>query len=444
MTGPRLLCLSNPMGLGHITRDLAVIRALRKLIPQLEATWLTAEPNVSILREAGETVHPSSSMMQSPTEAAENSAQGSFRYESRHIYNDMRLIQKKNAKILSSVLEGVKPDLVFGDEAAEVLWVLAENPAAKRWPLVLLTDALYPSVGEPPGGLNLIKRWRAYRYRGKYVRSFETFKNSGFEPYLMLYVGTSSDVPDTRMGFRLPRLRDFYLQHFRPIGYILPFDPNVFRREDKSSLKYRLGYAPKKKLIIASVGGIGIGKEFFASIDAAASELVKVAKGALEIVFICGPRLPIDSVKVSSSIIKVRGYVPQLYEHFAAADFAIIKAGLSSAVELAALGTPFVYVPIPGSVEEELEVAPRLKRLGVGQLVKLSDLTPANLANAFGDALTSPSKSLDVEIPTHGAEVAAKLIRDLLLESPNYQSIDGMPYSPTLRTSSVNEPEKSV
>lgn len=423
------------MGLGHIIRDLAIMRALRELQLQLEATWLTAEPNISILKEAGELIHPSSYEMQSTTEAAENIAQGNFHYDSRQSYKVIQSIQRLNAKILSRVLEDFKPALVFGDESAEVLWVLAKNPAAKRWPLVLLTDALYPIAAEPPGGLNLLKRWTAYRYRRKYVRSWQTFKNSGFEPYLMLYIGSGSDVPDTGMGFRLPRLREFYLQHFRPIGYILPFDPEAYPKQDRANLKSALGYDPKKKLIIASVGGIGIGREFLERIDAAASQLMKVAAGALEIVFVCGPRLNPESVHVSSSIVSVRGYVPRLYEHFAAADFAIIKSGLTSAVELAALTTPFAYVPIPRSVEEEFEVAARLKRLGVGQLLNLRDLTPENLASAFREALNLPIKKPMVELPTDGAEVAAKLILSLLPESSNFHSSSSKPPSPTLKIS---------
>jgi UDP:flavonoid glycosyltransferase YjiC (YdhE family) len=59
--------------------------------------------------------------------------------------------------------------------------------------------------------------------------------------------------------------------------------------------------------------------------------------------------------------------VPRLYEHFAAADFAVVEGGLTSAVELAAVGAPFVYVPLSGHVEQEIEVAPRLERLGIGR-----------------------------------------------------------------------------
>lgn len=88
--------------------------------------------------------------------------------------------------------------------------------------------------------------------------------------------------------------------------------------------------------------------------DQAASELAAVTEGKLEIVLVSGPRLSPESLHVTSKNVAVRGYVPRLYEHFAAADFAVVEGGLTSAVELVAVGTPFVYVPLSGHVEQEL------------------------------------------------------------------------------------------
>lgn len=50
------------------------------------------------------------------------------------------------------------------------------------------------------------------------------------------------------------------------------------------------------------------------------------------------------------------------WKHFArawAADFAVVEGGFTSAVELAAVGTPFMLVPLSGLVEQESEVALR-------------------------------------------------------------------------------------
>jgi hypothetical protein len=68
----------------------------------------------------------------------------------------------------------------------------------------------------------------------QYVESLQTFKRAGvFEPYAMLYVGTEEDVPDRPMGEGLPGLRTFFHEHFRAVGYILPFDSAALHREGK-------------------------------------------------------------------------------------------------------------------------------------------------------------------------------------------------------------------
>lgn len=432
------------MGLGHIRRDIAVIDSLRKLIPDVEVIWLTAQPNISVLKETGEAIHPLSYDMQSPTEAAENIAQSDFQYESRHNYKLIQKIQRQNATLVSKALLETEPNLVFCDESAEVMWVLAKNPELKKWPLVFLTDSLYPAPAEPLRSLNPLQRWKAYDYRRKYLHYMQKFKNSGFEPYLMLYIGSIEEIPNKSMGPGLPQLRSFFLQHFQPIGYIVPFDSDALRREGRANLKSRLGYSLEKKLIVVSVGGVGIGREFLERVDRAAPALTEVVGGALEIVFVCGPRLPTETVHVTSGIVSVRGYVPNLYEHFAAADFAIIKAGLSSAVELMAVATPFLYVPAPGIVEEEYEVSSRLQHLGVGQELNFSEMTPENLANVFRRGLKTSSQVHEVHIPTNGAEVVAKLIQNLLTGGPRSSLQSPTPRPAALSSSASKKSDGST
>ena len=53
MSGPKVLCLSNSMGLGHVTRDLVVVQELRRPRPDVEAIWLTLPPNTAFLQAAG-------------------------------------------------------------------------------------------------------------------------------------------------------------------------------------------------------------------------------------------------------------------------------------------------------------------------------------------------------------------------------------------------------
>lgn len=59
-------------------------------------------------------------------------------------------------------------------------------------------------------------------------------------------------------------------------------------------------------------------------------------------ILVCGPRLSYDSLEAPESV-EVKGYVPALYEHFAASDLAIIRGGATSTLELTALNRPFLF-----------------------------------------------------------------------------------------------------
>jgi len=136
------------MGLGHVTRDLAVMRALRKRVPDVQVVWLTAAPNTVFLQEAGEVLHPASGSMLSQSDVAERLAQPGFKYDSRRAYEQVQALQMRNAEVLAKVLVEGRPDLVYGDEAMEVLFLLLKYPRLKQWPLVMLTDALLPAAAD--------------------------------------------------------------------------------------------------------------------------------------------------------------------------------------------------------------------------------------------------------------------------------------------------------
>jgi UDP-N-acetylglucosamine:LPS N-acetylglucosamine transferase len=106
------------------------------------------------------------------------------------------------------------------------------------------------------------------------------------------------------------------------------------------------------------------------------------------------------------------GYVPALYEHFAASDLAIVQGGGTTTLELTALRRPFLFFPIEGHCEQEINVAARLARHQAGTKMTLSRTTPRTLATKvsanIGREVTYPP------IATDGAHRAAKLICELL------------------------------
>jgi|SRR5215203_5593339 len=77
MTGTRVLYISGSIGLGHVRRDLAIARELRRLDPGVKIMWLAGEPARHLIAEAGETLLPESAAYGDETGVAEDTAQDS-------------------------------------------------------------------------------------------------------------------------------------------------------------------------------------------------------------------------------------------------------------------------------------------------------------------------------------------------------------------------------
>ena len=191
------------------------------------------------------------------------------------------------------------------------------------------------------------------------------------------------------------------------MGYVLPFDPA--RYADPSVIRGRLGYG-KEPLLICSIGGTAIGRQLL-ELCGRAYPLLREEIPDLRMVLVGGPRLPASSLDVPEGV-ETRGYVPALYEHFAASDLAIVQGGATATLELTALRRPFLYFPIEGHSEQEIEVAARLARHQAGVRMTLSQTTPRALATAV---LAIIGKEVAyASIPTGGARRAAELVCGLL------------------------------
>jgi len=130
----------------------------------------------------------------------------------------------------------------------------------------------------------------------------------------------------------------------------------------------------------------------------------------LRMILVCGPRITADSLSVPPGV-EIREYVPDLYEHFAACDLAIVQGGATSTLELTALRKPFLYFPIEGHFEQA-QVAERLSRYKAGAKMLYSQTTPESLAEKAISILGMEVSY--ASIPTDGAERAAQLISQLL------------------------------
>jgi predicted glycosyltransferase len=399
MKNLNILYISGSLGLGHITRDIAIASELRKAFPGCTIKWLAADPATAMLKESGEILVPGSDEYANENISAEQAAKGSslnllkYLLKSRNEWN-------KNVEFFLNLVRSNQYDLVIGDETYEINLALRKYPEVKKFPFVMIFDF----VGLEAMTRNPLEHLGVYYWNRIWSKDYRKKKKPPYD--LALFVGQPEDIPDISFGFMLPGRRDFARAMYKFIGYIFPFD--VASLNSKNEIRQKLGYG-EEPLVIASIGGTAIGRELL-ELCGEAYVHVKENIPDLRLILVTGPRLSASSLRLPEGV-KVRGFVPRLYEHFAAADLAIVQGGATSTLELTALRKPFLYFPIEGHCEQA-NVARMLTQHGSGIRMRLKDTTPESLARTIigtiGKEVFYPA------IPTNGAEKAAQLIADLL------------------------------
>jgi UDP-N-acetylglucosamine:LPS N-acetylglucosamine transferase len=396
----RILYVSGSIGLGHITRDLAIVGQLRKQYPEVKLSWLASHPATVPLKEAGEELLPEADIYANDSVPAENAARGFgmniVKYASKTSGEWVH-----NLKIFKQIIRREQFDVIIGDETYEISIGLSMKLVRLKVPFVMI----YDFFGLDSVSRNPIEKLGVYTWNRIWAKSdhklFSNRKN------LALFAGELEDIPDTELGILLPSRRDHAGTYYKFTGYILPFESAQYA--DKTGIREKLGYG-KEPLVVCSIGGTAIGKDLL-NLCVRAYPIIKRKVHDLRMVLICGPRLSVDSVAVPDGI-EVKGYVSALYEHFAASDLAIVQGGGTTTLELTALRRPFLYFPLALHCEQQVHVAGRLARHKAGIKMVYSQTTPEILAEKVIDNL---GKSVNYPpVPMQGAQKAAQLISELL------------------------------
>lgn len=399
ITRKKILYISGSLGLGHITRDLAIAKELRRQIPEVELFWLAAHPASLLLKEAGEKLLPESGEYANDNIPAENAA-GSMHLNLLKYLSSARKEWRRNVEIFRQVTNKEQFDLVIGDEAYEMVVALLKKPGLRKAPFVMI----YDFVGLDVSTKSPLEKLECYIWNRIWAQDYKVISEGN---NMALFVGEPEDIPEGNFGFLLPNRRDHATTHYKFIGYILPFDPAEY--SDKTRIRAKLGY-DEKPLVICTIGGTSIGKELL-ELCGQAYPLIKEKIPDLRMILVCGPRLSSESLKVPQGV-EIRGYVPSLYQHLAASDLAIVQGGATTTLELTALRRPFLYFPLQGHCEQEIHVAERLARHQAGVRMSFSQTTPISLAQKVLSNLSK--KVIYAPVPTGGACKAAQLIRQLL------------------------------
>jgi UDP-N-acetylglucosamine:LPS N-acetylglucosamine transferase len=368
----KILYVSGSLGLGHVTRDMAIAKAMRAQRLDLEIVWLSSPPASLVLEQAGETLVTGSADYQKNTAAIEESSDG-FRVNLLNMIMRQTKEHEDEFERFRQIAAREDPDVVVGDEASEIAFAMAKGELMDLPPIVMIFDFIkwYPMSASPKDHFVswMVNRngWhKAYKNRAKWSGKGRT-----------IFLGEMEDIPDERLGLGLVNARKA-AEITTIVGEVIRFDPRDY--SDIAAVRKELGYGPGP-LVVCSVGGTSIGRPLL-ELCAKAFELARDEIPGLRMVLVAGPRVDVSQIPMSEGL-EIMAYVPDLYKHFAASDLAIVQCGGTTTLELLALQKPFIYFPLEEHFEQRIAVAGKLKRYGATNEMRFYNTTPEMLASAM-------------------------------------------------------------
>jgi hypothetical protein len=348
-----------------------------------------------------ERIHPASQKLANESTHIESEA-GEHDLNAFQAIRNMDEILIANFMVFQEVLEQEHYDLVIADEAWDVDHYWHEHPELKQAQIAWLTDFVgwvpMPDNGEHEAFLTT-------DYNAEMIEHVED--HPGLRDRA-IFVGNPQDIIAHGFGRDLPEMRDWIPQHFDFCGYVLGEHPSQFGGREE--LRKRFGYREGEQVCIVTVGGSGVGSSLIKRILAA----YPIAKGHipnLRMIVVTGPRLDPAQFDLPGGV-EARAFVPDLDRHLAACDLALVQGGLTTTMELAAAGTPFLYFPLRNHFEQNFHVAHRLDQYNAGRKMIFAESNPDIIAQAMVEEITRPRAFLPVE--SNGAIRAAEMLADLI------------------------------
>ncbi|MCI0688203.1 MAG: undecaprenyldiphospho-muramoylpentapeptide beta-N-acetylglucosaminyltransferase [Sporichthyaceae bacterium] len=206
------------------------------------------------------------------------------------------------------------------------------------------------------------------------------------------FVATST--PDTR------------LPHARFVGIPLRSAiTNLDRGATQAPARAELGLGPAAPTLLVSGGSQGARRLNEAAVAAAPA----LAAAGVQVLHAHGPANTVTLPPPATGAPTYRAvpYLERMELAYAAADFMLCRAGALTCAELAAVGLPAAYVPLPiGNGEQRLNAEP-IVRAGGGLVVDDADLDAAWISGHVIPVLTDPDR-----LATMGAAAASCGHRD--------------------------------
>ena len=283
---------SSPIGLGHVTRDIAIVNNLK----DVSINFVTGSGAAKILKKLEYKVND---IYNPPSFIVEN---GMLNNQTKWLWNYFQYY-KNCKKISEKIIKINNSDLIISDEDFASLTV-AQN---LKIPNILITDVLETKFTK--GIASLIER--------KMNKSMmNIIKNC--DVVIIPEEGHDQD-------------------NIKRVGPIVR-EINFSREELRKKFSFN------KITIIISIGGTDAGLFL---IEKSIESILKINQD-IEIVVVSGP-----AINKKFSNVRNLGFVDNLHELIFASDLIISLAGKSTIDEAKAYGTPGIFIPIKGHFEQE-------------------------------------------------------------------------------------------
>ena len=283
---------SSPIGLGHVTRDIAIENNFQNIT----TNFVTGSGAAKILKnlhlQVQDVYNPPSFIIENGT--LKNPAKWLWNYY--QYYRDCKNISKK-------ILQKENPNLVISDEDFASLTIAQEM----KIQTVLITDVL------------------------------ETHFTKGVASFIERKMNKSMQEIIEKCDVVI------FPENGKDEGNIKRVGP-IVRQTNYTREELRKKFSFVKKTIIISIGGTNAGLFL---IEKALDVISKINQD-MEVVLVSGP-----AVTKKFENVRDLGFVNNLHELIFASDVVISLAGKSTIDEANAYGTPGIFIPIKGHFEQE-------------------------------------------------------------------------------------------
>ena len=283
---------SSPIGLGHVTRDIAIADNFK----DISVNFVTGSGAAKILKKLD---HKVQDVYNPPLFIVEN---GKLNNQTKWLWNYYQYY--KNCKNISEkIIKNNNSQLVVSDEDFASLTVAQDLEI----PNILITDVL----------------------ETKFTKGIASFIERKMNKSMMKIIKNCDVVI-------IPEKGDDQ-NNIKRIGPIVR-EINFSREELREKFEFN------KTTIVISIGGTNAG---IFLIDEAIKAILKINQD-IQIILVSGP-----AVTKKFDNVKNLGFIDNLHEIIYASDLIISLAGKSTIDEANAYGTPGIFIPIKGHFEQE-------------------------------------------------------------------------------------------